>query len=67
MQWSTAGHSYSQFSDEQSTNYLCVCLGVLCAPCICVGAYRSQKRALDSLKLELQVTVSHQVGAENQT
>lgn len=61
------GHSYSQFSDEQSTIYLCVGLGILCAPCICVGAYIGQKRALDSLKLELQVTVSHQVGAGNQT
>lgn len=25
------------------TILLCVCLGVLCAPCICVGAYRGQK------------------------
>ena len=31
------------------------------------GAHRGQKRALDSLKLELQTVVSHCVGARSQT
>jgi hypothetical protein len=31
------------------------------------GAHRSQKKALDPLKLELQAVVSHLVGAGKQT
>lgn len=31
------------------------------------GAHKGQKRTLDALELEWQVTVSHPVGAENQT
>lgn len=34
--------------------YLCDCM-----PCVCVGACRGQKGALDLLELELQVDVSH--------
>lgn len=40
---------------------LYVCLGSTCAP----GALRSQKRALDSLTLELQMVMSHHVRVEN--
>lgn len=36
---------------------------VYCLP----GACESQKRALDSLKLELQAVVSHHGGADNST
>lgn len=31
------------------------------------GVHRGQKKPLDFLELELQMVVSHQVGAENQT
>ena len=47
---------------------LCVCVSVcLCLCTICIpAAQRGQKRASDSLKLELQMVVSHHMGAGNQ-
>lgn len=31
------------------------------------GAYRGQKKVMDALELELQVVVSHHLGAENES
>lgn len=38
----------------------------ICIPHSCI-AYVGQKATLDPLELELEVVVSHHVGAENQT
>lgn len=45
VQWSTAGHSYSQFSDEQSTNYLFMCVprGIMCTMYLCRSLQKSEK------------------------
>ena len=44
----------------------CICMYVLhICMCAMFDARRSQKRASDSLELELQVVVSHHVGAGN--
>lgn len=40
-----------------------VCLCAMCVP----GTYKCQKRAPDPLELELQIVVSHQVGAGDKT
>ena len=42
---------------------VCVCARVYYIP----GTHRSQKRVLDTLRLELQIFVSHLVGARNRT
>jgi hypothetical protein len=49
---------------------LCVwvfCLHVCLCPTCMAGVCEGQKRALDPLKLELQMLVNHYVGAGNQT
>lgn len=44
-------------------------MGVLPSLCLCttfmLGVLRGQKRVLDSLELDLQMAVSHHVGAWN--
>jgi hypothetical protein len=47
---------------------VCVCVACLyvCASYVCLVS-RLQKRVLDCLKLELQMVVSHHVGAGNWT
>jgi hypothetical protein len=52
--------------------YFIVCVGMFWLhACLCItwtpGTYRGQKRALDSLELELQMVVSCLVGARNWT
>lgn len=46
--------------------YVCVCLPALykCTTCMS-GAYRNQKRVLNTLKLEFQIIISHSMDAEN--
>jgi hypothetical protein len=48
---------------------VCVCVSVSSAACLCImcmpGTHRGQKKALDSLKLELQTVVSCHAGAGN--
>ena len=44
-----------------------ICVHIcLCTSCV-FGACGGQKRALDALELELQMVVSHHMGAGNQT
>jgi hypothetical protein len=46
---------------------VCVCCAVHMPVCVHVSAHRGQKVALDALEQELQVAVSHHVGAGNRT
>lgn len=47
--------------------YECFASMHICVLCTLLSILRGQKRALDTLELELQMAVSHYVGAGNQT
>jgi hypothetical protein len=47
--------------------YVCACVCVcVCAKCMC-NAIEDQKKVSDALKLELEMVVSHDMGARIQT
>lgn len=60
-----ANYESERFCFLSFTHFYVYILPVYMNPSCVPGAYRGQKRALDSLEQELQMVVSHHMGTED--